>query len=132
MDTVKENSVEEKQCSIERKPIAKRSCFNAPCGATWEAEKWSEVRISSFRYQILFLSSVFCHTDNFILFLCLQCNSQCGSGIRSRTVICRNSEGIEVPAGHCNKNEEPTSFEQCQVLGPCKPTWHATEWSKVC
>lgn len=100
MDTVKENSVEEKQCSIERKPIAKRSCFNAPCGATWEAEKWSE------------------------------CNSQCGSGIRSRTVICRNSEGIEVPAGHCNKNEEPTSFEQCQVLGPCKPTWHATEWSK--
>lgn len=51
--------------------------------------------------------------------------------MRSRRVLCKSSQGFNVPPEYCNKDEEPIHFEQCSAEGPCRPVWHATQWSNV-
>ena len=63
---------------------------------------------------------------SFTTLLSYQCSAECGRGMRMRQVTCENSEGFEVPASFCDKENEPKHHEDCTAKGECKPRWQAT------
>eukprot|EP00111_Clytia_hemisphaerica_P018929 TCONS_00055972-protein len=99
--SMEDNSVEATKCSEAEKPIIQQPCHNAPCGSLWKTGPWRE------------------------------CSAECGRGMRMRQVTCENSEGFEVPASFCDKENEPKHYEECTAEeGECKPRWQTTMWSK--
>ena len=57
--SMEDNSVETKKCAEENKPVAERSCFNAPCGSTWKISQWGEVSYHGYiSYYILYCNLI--------------------------------------------------------------------------
>uniref|UniRef100_A0A3Q2EDU1 ADAM metallopeptidase with thrombospondin type 1 motif, 17 n=1 Tax=Cyprinodon variegatus TaxID=28743 RepID=A0A3Q2EDU1_CYPVA len=75
------------------KPKVQRGCEVDPCPSTWEASEWSE------------------------------CSSECGQGVRRRTVRCKN------PEGGCDPSSEPNQEEPCENESGCYQ-WRFGDWSK--
>lgn len=56
-----------------------------------------------------------------------QCSTQCGLGIRTRTVVCQAVNGQQ-----CLQSTRPQNQEVCD-MGPCSsetPSWFIAEWSQ--
>ncbi len=56
--------------------------------------------------------------------LFLQCSSDCGQGVRRRTVSCTNPQGL------CDPLSQPTQEEPCEDHSKCYE-WKTGDWSKV-
>ncbi|XP_018903358.2 thrombospondin type-1 domain-containing protein 4 [Bemisia tabaci] len=58
-----------------------------------------------------------------------KCSTQCGLGIRTRTVVCQAVNGQQ-----CLQSTRPQNQEVCD-MGPCSsetPSWFIAEWSQKC
>uniref|UniRef100_A0A3Q2UM19 ADAM metallopeptidase with thrombospondin type 1 motif 17 n=1 Tax=Fundulus heteroclitus TaxID=8078 RepID=A0A3Q2UM19_FUNHE len=75
------------------KPGVQQGCEGDSCLTTWEASEWSE------------------------------CSSDCGQGVRRRTVLCRN------PDGACDPLSKPSQEEPCGDDPKCYE-WKFGDWSK--
>lgn len=53
-----------------------------------------------------------------------QCSSDCGEGVRERTVTCTNPQGL------CDPLSQPTQKEPCEDHSKCNE-WKTGDWSKV-
>ncbi|XP_061591760.1 A disintegrin and metalloproteinase with thrombospondin motifs 17 isoform X1 [Cololabis saira] len=83
-----------KDLSCQRgKPRVLQGCENQPCFAPWEASEWSK------------------------------CSSDCGQGVRNRTVLCRS------PQGQCDPLSKPAQEESCEDISKCYE-WQFGDWSK--
>lgn len=58
------------------------------------------------------------------MFFFFQCSSECGQGVRQRTVVCTN------PQGRCDPMSQPATTEPCEDHSKCYE-WKTGEWSKV-
>uniref|UniRef100_A0A3Q0T196 ADAM metallopeptidase with thrombospondin type 1 motif 17 n=1 Tax=Amphilophus citrinellus TaxID=61819 RepID=A0A3Q0T196_AMPCI len=75
------------------KPPVLQDCEGRLCLTVWEASEWSK------------------------------CSSNCGQGIRRRTVLCTNPQGL------CDPLSQPTQEESCEDYSRCYE-WKTGEWSK--
>uniref|UniRef100_A0A6Q2Y151 ADAM metallopeptidase with thrombospondin type 1 motif, 17 n=1 Tax=Esox lucius TaxID=8010 RepID=A0A6Q2Y151_ESOLU len=75
------------------KPPALQGCEGRHCLTIWEASEWST------------------------------CSSDCGTGVRKRTVTCTN------PQGRCNPYSQPADQEACEDQSKCYE-WKTGDWSK--
>ncbi|KAG9266527.1 A disintegrin and metalloproteinase with thrombospondin motifs 17 isoform X1 [Astyanax mexicanus] len=78
---------------ITSKPASLQQCEGRHCLTVWEASEWSK------------------------------CSSDCGRGIRKRTVTCTNPQGL------CDPASQPTQEEPCEDHSNCYE-WKTGEWSK--
>uniref|UniRef100_A0A4W3H1K3 ADAM metallopeptidase with thrombospondin type 1 motif 17 n=1 Tax=Callorhinchus milii TaxID=7868 RepID=A0A4W3H1K3_CALMI len=76
-----------------RKPSTIQGCEGRDCLTVWEASNWSK------------------------------CSTDCGRGIRQRTVTCTN------PQGKCDLAMRPREEEECEDYTNCYE-WRTGEWSK--
>ncbi|KAM9318783.1 A disintegrin and metalloproteinase with thrombospondin motifs 17 [Pholidichthys leucotaenia] len=77
----------------EGKPPVAQSCEGRLCLTVWEASEWSK------------------------------CSSNCGQGVRHRTVSCTNPQGL------CDPSSQPTQEESCEDYSKCYE-WKTGDWSK--
>uniref|UniRef100_A0A3B4AHZ0 Uncharacterized protein n=1 Tax=Periophthalmus magnuspinnatus TaxID=409849 RepID=A0A3B4AHZ0_9GOBI len=75
------------------KPPGVQACEGRLCLNVWEASEWSK------------------------------CSSDCGEGVRSRTVLCTNPQGL------CDPLSRPPHQEPCQDHSQCYE-WKTGDWSK--
>ncbi|KAM6981431.1 A disintegrin and metalloproteinase with thrombospondin motifs 17 isoform 2-T3 [Aplochiton taeniatus] len=75
------------------KPATLQGCDGRLCLTVWEASEWSK------------------------------CSSQCGGGVRRRTVTCTN------PQGRCDPQSQPAEEEACEDHSKCYE-WKTGDWSK--
>ncbi|XP_053491210.1 A disintegrin and metalloproteinase with thrombospondin motifs 17 isoform X2 [Ictalurus furcatus] len=75
------------------KPESIQHCEGRHCLTAWDASEWS------------------------------QCSSNCGQGIRKRTVTCTNPQGL------CDPASRPTHQEPCEDYSKCYE-WKTGDWSK--
>uniref|UniRef100_A0A7N8WY12 ADAM metallopeptidase with thrombospondin type 1 motif, 17 n=1 Tax=Mastacembelus armatus TaxID=205130 RepID=A0A7N8WY12_9TELE len=75
------------------KPPVLQGCEGRLCLTVWEASEWSK------------------------------CSSDCGQGIRRRTVLCTNPQGL------CDPLSQPTKEEPCEDYSKCYE-WKTGDWSK--
>ncbi|XP_028299073.1 A disintegrin and metalloproteinase with thrombospondin motifs 17 isoform X2 [Gouania willdenowi] len=75
------------------KPPLLQDCEGRLCLTVWEASEWSK------------------------------CSSNCGEGVRRRTVSCTNPQGL------CDPLSQPTQEESCEDLSKCYE-WKTGDWSK--
>ncbi|XP_061101931.1 A disintegrin and metalloproteinase with thrombospondin motifs 17 isoform X1 [Conger conger] len=75
------------------KPAPMQGCEGRHCLTVWEASEWS------------------------------QCSSECGRGVRRRTITCTN------PQGQCDPTSQPTEEEACEDHSKCYE-WKTGDWSK--
>ncbi|XP_064192691.1 A disintegrin and metalloproteinase with thrombospondin motifs 17 isoform X1 [Anguilla rostrata] len=75
------------------KPAAIQGCEGRDCLTVWEASEWSK------------------------------CSSDCGRGIRRRTITCTN------PQGQCDPASQPPVEEACEDHSKCYE-WKTGDWSK--
>ncbi|XP_062327499.1 A disintegrin and metalloproteinase with thrombospondin motifs 17 isoform X1 [Osmerus eperlanus] len=75
------------------KPPTVQGCEGRLCLTVWEASEWSK------------------------------CSSDCGVGVRSRTVSCTN------PQGRCDPQSRPADVEPCEDHSQCYE-WKTGDWSK--
>lgn len=61
----------------------------------------------------------------------LQCSSECGAGVRTRSVVCMTNHISSLPLEGCGNNR-PAEATPCDN-GPCtgKVEWFAGSWSQV-
>lgn len=57
----------------------------------------------------------------------IQCSAECGRGMRTREVVCVNSEDKPLAENKC-EGEKAKSSEICD-MGSCAKTWFFTTWS---
>uniref|UniRef100_A0A3P8VB09 ADAM metallopeptidase with thrombospondin type 1 motif 17 n=1 Tax=Cynoglossus semilaevis TaxID=244447 RepID=A0A3P8VB09_CYNSE len=74
------------------KPPVLQGCEGRLCLTVWEASEWSK------------------------------CSSECGQGVRQRTVVCTN------PQGRCDPMSQPATTEPCEDHSKCYE-WKTGEWS---
>ena len=90
-------------CNAATKPDTRRPCNPGACSYTWEAGDWG------------------------------MCDSVCGEGRQSRTVLCkwlkRNGTSEDIDNSLCDSNSKPSQYQSCQVES-CRYEWHAEEWGK--
>ena len=90
-------------CNAATKPDTRRPCNPGVCSYAWEAGDWG------------------------------MCDSVCGEGRQSRTVLCkwlkRNGTSEDVDNSLCDSNLKPSQYQSCQVEN-CRYEWHAEEWGK--
>lgn len=86
-------------CPSAGMPTQKKSCNSRPCQPHWEAGNWGP------------------------------CSTTCGSGIRTRAVLCVDINGQEVNSVYCENDENPAplSTTQCINTQPCC-SWAAQDW----
>ncbi|XP_035769457.1 A disintegrin and metalloproteinase with thrombospondin motifs 17 isoform X1 [Neolamprologus brichardi] len=75
------------------KPPVLQGCEGRLCLTAWEASEWSK------------------------------CSSNCGQGVRRRTVLCTNPQGL------CDPLSQPTQEEYCEDFSKCYE-WKTGDWSK--
>ncbi|KAJ3593987.1 hypothetical protein NHX12_006319, partial [Muraenolepis orangiensis] len=75
------------------KPTALQGCQGRLCLTIWEASEWSK------------------------------CSSDCGAGVRRRSVSCSNPQGL------CDPHSQPAQQEPCQDHSKCYE-WKTGDWSK--
>ncbi|XP_039454203.1 A disintegrin and metalloproteinase with thrombospondin motifs 17 isoform X3 [Oreochromis aureus] len=75
------------------KPPVVQGCEGRLCLTAWEASEWSK------------------------------CSSNCGQGVRRRTVLCTNPQGL------CDPLSQPTQEEYCEDFSKCYE-WKTGDWSK--
>ncbi|XP_057196571.1 A disintegrin and metalloproteinase with thrombospondin motifs 17 isoform X3 [Triplophysa rosa] len=78
---------------LSSKPSVAQRCEGRDCLTVWEASEWSK------------------------------CSSECGRGSRTRTVTCRNPQGL------CDPASRPAEEETCEDHSKCY-VWKTGEWSK--
>nr|XP_053639191.1 thrombospondin type-1 domain-containing protein 4-like isoform X2 [Cherax quadricarinatus] len=97
-----DNQVTETSCDSEQRPATTRACTSdRGCGGKWFTGPWGE------------------------------CNSECGRGRRSRSVVCvvfRGRWRVTTDVSQCKGDPRPDSTEACSR--PCSHEWYTSEWSQ--
>ena len=102
------NIVEDEYCDISKKPVVEEECNKEECVTyEWSLSDWSN------------------------------CSKDCGTGMRTRTVSCKNMRGNEVEDNYCNISEKPQELleEQCNTNNCETYNWSSSTWnncSKTC
>jgi hypothetical protein len=107
LDITQNIAVPFSNCRSKQRPIElTRSCNNHECPPNWKLQEWGE------------------------------CSHSCGSGIRSREVLCvrritrdivSDSTTLILPDAQCSK-PKPAEQEACALIS-CQPSWRAEQWS---
>lgn len=108
MDISRNVAVPFSNCRTKQRPIElTRTCNNHPCPPSWKISEFSE------------------------------CSHSCGSGIRSREVLCvrrvtrdvvSDSTTLILPDAQCNE-PKPHEQEACNIVS-CPYTWRTDQWSE--
>ena len=90
------------------------------------------IHLFSFVSIIIFFHSRQSTSNSFIS--CPQCGARCGSGNKTRDVLCIKSlaGGIfaTVDKENCLASDKPSNTQPCE-REPCSPEWYMTSWSQV-
>ncbi|XP_033023933.1 thrombospondin type-1 domain-containing protein 4 isoform X2 [Lacerta agilis] len=93
--------VDDEECNMKLRPNDIENCDMGPCAKSWFLTEWSD-----------------------------RCSAECGSGVRTRSVICMTNHISSLPLEGCGHNR-PAETTPCDN-GPClgKVEWFAGSWSQ--
>ncbi|XP_061451149.1 thrombospondin type-1 domain-containing protein 4 isoform X2 [Rhineura floridana] len=93
--------VDDEECNMKLRPNDIENCDMGPCAKSWFLTEWSD-----------------------------RCSAECGSGVRTRSVICMTNHISSLPLEGCGHNR-PSETTPCDN-GPClgKVEWFAGSWSQ--
>ncbi|CAB3995822.1 A disintegrin and metallo ase with thrombospondin motifs 6-like isoform X1, partial [Paramuricea clavata] len=96
----KNDTVDDSQCLWKTKPLVLKACYLGLCKADWYGRSdWS------------------------------QCSKSCGSGIRTRPVVCARIDGSKLAERHCKDKTKPEDEQSCNTQH-CRGIWVTSEWNK--
>ncbi|PVD19998.1 hypothetical protein C0Q70_20492 [Pomacea canaliculata] len=87
-------------CSLD-KPQEKEDCNTQPCNTQWWFTDWSNV-----------------------------CSADCGPGLTSRSVVCRDRMGRQVSELSCEDSKRPQDRQACESSAQCGGQWFTGPWSE--
>ncbi|XP_066491971.1 thrombospondin type-1 domain-containing protein 4 isoform X1 [Tiliqua scincoides] len=93
--------VDNEECNMKLQPNDIENCDMGPCAKSWFLTEWSD-----------------------------RCSADCGSGVRTRSVVCMTNHISSLPLEGCGHNRPPETTP-CDN-GPClgKAEWFAGSWSQ--
>ncbi|XP_060138592.1 thrombospondin type-1 domain-containing protein 4 isoform X2 [Zootoca vivipara] len=93
--------VDDEECNMKLRPNDIENCDMGPCAKSWFLTEWSD-----------------------------RCSAECGSGVRTRSIICMTNHISSLPLEGCGHNRPPETTP-CDN-GPClgKVEWFAGSWSQ--
>ncbi|XP_072837751.2 thrombospondin type-1 domain-containing protein 4 isoform X1 [Pogona vitticeps] len=93
--------VDDEECNMKLRPNDIENCDLGPCAKSWFLTEWSD-----------------------------RCSAECGSGVRTRSVVCMTNHISSLPLEGCGHNRPPETTP-CNN-GPClgKVEWFAGSWSQ--
>nr|XP_003227484.1 PREDICTED: thrombospondin type-1 domain-containing protein 4 [Anolis carolinensis] len=93
--------VDDEECNMKLRPNDIENCDMGPCAKSWFLTEWSD-----------------------------RCSAECGTGVRTRSVICMTNHISSLPLEGCGHNRPPDTTP-CDN-GPClgKVEWFAGSWSQ--
>uniref|UniRef100_A0A8D0BKM9 Thrombospondin type 1 domain containing 4 n=1 Tax=Salvator merianae TaxID=96440 RepID=A0A8D0BKM9_SALMN len=93
--------VDDEECNMKLRPNDIENCDMGPCAKSWFLTEWSD-----------------------------RCSAECGSGVRTRSVVCMTNHISSLPLEGCGHNR-PSDTVPCDN-GPCvgKVEWFAGSWSQ--
>ncbi|XP_026548356.1 thrombospondin type-1 domain-containing protein 4-like, partial [Notechis scutatus] len=93
--------VDDEECNMKLRPNDIENCDMGPCAKSWFLTEWSD-----------------------------RCSAECGSGVRTRSVVCMTNHISSLPLEGCGHNR-PTESTPCDN-GPClgKVEWFAGSWTQ--
>uniref|UniRef100_A0A0F7Z9G5 Thrombospondin type-1 domain-containing protein 4 n=1 Tax=Crotalus adamanteus TaxID=8729 RepID=A0A0F7Z9G5_CROAD len=93
--------VDDEECNMKLRPNDIENCDMGPCAKSWFLTEWSD-----------------------------RCSAECGSGVRTRSVVCMTNHISSLPLEGCGHNR-PSESTPCDN-GPClgKVEWFAGSWSQ--
>lgn len=114
---------DEISCNNPLRPHTVQRCEMAACPAqmTWHVGDWGLVRTSGMCAD--FVSEITLHVSP-------QCSRSCGSGSRSREVICSDRERTLYPMQECSRHPMPSAVERCNTQ-PCHRPQSEHEWLRA-
>lgn len=93
-------TIDASDCNPTQKPSILKACYLGLCQAAWYSRTyWS------------------------------QCSKTCGTGIRSRPVVCARVDGGALDQRHCKDKKKPDDSQTCNERH-CQGIWMTSEWSK--
>lgn len=142
-------ALRDEKCDKTKKPRERKPCYSGKCKARWIKGEWGEC--STGCGMGVQRRTVQCSSPNIIMCrqlpkpaqmkLCngtrcphwisgawSKCNTECGTGIRSRTVACYDSlSSRKVSSRQCRNEVRPVDKEACYTRSCIK--WSTSEWS---
>ncbi|XP_038606171.1 thrombospondin type-1 domain-containing protein 4 [Tachyglossus aculeatus] len=93
--------VDDTECNLELRPSDLENCDMGACARSWFLTAWSE-----------------------------RCSAECGTGVRTRSVVCLTNHVSSLPLEGCG-NDRPPETAPCDQ-GPCvgKVEWFTGSWSQ--
>ncbi|XP_013418556.1 ADAMTS-like protein 2 [Lingula anatina] len=147
-----DSSVHDFLCDARRKPQYLRRCKERDCGPLWQVSEWTEcstkcgygiqrreVRCSARQEDECVVGKKPAHEQRCYLGPCVnqwtvsewsECSGPCGSGLRSRSVTCRDVNGNYLPSTQCDQGNRPIAVQACGDQPTCHPTWVPQEWGQ--
>ncbi|XP_046350482.2 thrombospondin type-1 domain-containing protein 4-like [Haliotis rufescens] len=149
-------SVSASKCDAGRRPAVAQQCEKGPC-AKWKTSKWGKCSVSCgvgeqrrkvkcVDHQATQIPDRFCEaTPPTGVKKCNQgtcqkqwwtskwsdqCSNECGSGVKTRDVMCGSPNGVKLEDSVCEDLRKPQARASCRSQSACGGKWFTGPWGK--